>query len=140
MVLAAAGSVLWHRIALVQRGAVVPEIPQGVPHDPATKARGAVISLSGEGADPTAVYDPAAGTVTVRFQSKYYDPRHSAKLNRQYLATEGRLAIQLILYNTPEVSRAVAELYRGRTLLATVSGTPDQPYASYLVDYGRGLP
>jgi hypothetical protein len=140
IVLAAAGSVLWHRIALVQRGAVVPEIPQGVTHDPATKARGAVISLSGEGADPAAVYDPASGTVTVRFQSKYYDRHHSAKLNRQYLATEGRLAVQLILYSTPEVSRAVAELYRGRALLATIAGTPDQPYSSYSVNYARGVP
>lgn len=136
----AGGSALWSRIVQVQEGAVVPQVPQGVTHDPATRARGAVVSISGEGSRPSATYDPPSGTVTVRFQSRYYDPRHTAKLNRQYLATEGRLVVQLILYDDPEVGRAVAELYHGRRWLVTVSGTPQDSYASYTVTYARDLP
>jgi hypothetical protein len=136
----AAAVALWGRIVRVQEGAVVPQVPQGVTHDPATRARGAVVSISGEGSHPIATYDPPSGTVTVRFQSRYYNPRHTAKLNRQYLATEGRLVVQLILYDDPEVSRAVVDLYHGRQELATVSGTPQDSYAGYTVTYARGLP
>ncbi len=141
LVLVAAGAVLlWGRIVQVQQGAIVPRVPQGVAHDPATRARGAVVSISGPDSRPVATYDPPSGTVTVRFQSRYYDPHHSAALNRQYLATEGRLVVQLILYDDPEVSRAVAELYRGRRNLATVSGTPQDAYSAYTVRYAPGLP
>ncbi len=135
-----AAALVWGRIARVQEGAVVPEVPRGVTHDPATRARGAVVSISGQESRPVAAYDPPSGTVTVRFQSHYYDPQHSAQLNRQYLATEGRLVVQLILYDDPEISRAVAELYHGRQKLATVSGTPGDAYAGYTVEYGLGLP
>lgn len=138
--LAAGGSVVWNRIAQVQRGTVVSQIPQGVQHDPATRARGAVLSISGPASGPRTSYDPASGTVSVRFQSKYFDPAHSAALNRQYLATEGRLVVQLVLYNDPEVGRAVAALYRGGRLLAIVTGAPGQAYAEYTVEYAKGLP
>ncbi len=131
---------LWVRIAEVQQGAIVAPVPQGVTRDPATRARGAVLSISGQDSRPVATYDPPSGTVTVRFQSRYYDPHHTAALNRQYLATEGRLVVQLILYNDPEVSRAVAELYRGRQRLATVSGAPGDSYSAYTVEYAPGVP
>lgn len=131
---------VWGRIARVQEGAIVPEVPRGVTHDPATRARGAVVSISGPGSHPVATYDPPSGTVTVRFQSHYYDPHHSAALNRQYLATEGRLIVQLILYDDPEIGRAAAELYMGRQKLAAVSGTPKDTYAGYTVEYAPGLP
>jgi hypothetical protein len=137
----AAGAVfVFARIAQVQHGAVLPDIPQGMQHDPATRARGAVISISGEASHPEASYDPASGTVTVRFQSRYYDPAHTAALNRQYLATEGKLIVQLALYNDSAASQVVARLYHGRRLLATVTGAPGQDYAAYSVEYAPGLP
>lgn len=134
------GLALWNRIVQVQQGAITSQIPQGVTHDPATRARGAVLSLSGHDSRPVAVYDPASGTVSVRFQARYYDPQHPRELNRQYLATEGRLAVQLILHNDPEVGRAVVELYHGSERLATVSGAQGDAYAAYTVDYARELP
>lgn len=141
LVAAAAGGVLlWNRIAQVQQGGIPPQIAPGVTRDPATRARGAVVSLSGEASHPVAAYDPASGTVSVRFQSRYYDPQHTPQLNRQYLATEGRLVVQLILYNTPQVSRAVAELYHGSERLATIRGAQGQAYSAYTVDYARTLP
>lgn len=136
----AGGVLLWNRIAQVQQGAIPSQVPPGVTHDPATRARGAVVSLSGEASHPLAAYDPGSGTVSVRFQSRYYDPQHTPQLNRQYLATEGRLAVQLILYDTPEVGRAVAELYHGSERLATISGVQGQAYSAYSVDYARTLP
>jgi hypothetical protein len=139
-VLIAGGVFLYGRIAQVQQGAVLPDIPQGVQRDPATRARGAVISISGEASHPEASYDPASGTVTVRFQSRYYDPKHSAALNRQYLATEGKLIVQLALYQDSAAQQIVAELYHGRQHLATVTGAPGQDYAAYSVQYAPGLP
>lgn len=136
----AGGVLLYGRIAQVQRGAVLPDIPQGVQRDPATRARGAVISISGDASRPVATYDPASGTVTVRFQSRYYDPTHTAALNRQYLATEGRLIVQLALYHDSSTAQVVAELYRGRQRLATVTGSPGQDYSAYTVEYAPGLP
>ncbi len=136
----AGGGLVWSRIASVQQGAIVADVPQGVRHDPATRARGVALSISGHESRPVAIYDPASGTVTVRFQSRYYEPAHTAQLNREYLATEGRLVVQLVLYNDPEVSRAVAELYRGRQRLAAVSGAPGDAYAHYAVTYAPGLP
>jgi hypothetical protein len=136
----AGGTLLYGRIAQVQRGAVLPDIPPGVQRDPATKVRGAVISISGEASNPAASYDPASGTVTVRFQSRYYDPKHSAALNRQYLATEGRLIVQLALYHDASAQQVVAQLYHGRQYLATVTGAPGQDYAAYAVQYAPDLP
>ncbi len=138
--LIAGGALVYGRIAQVQRGAVLPDIPRGVQRDPATRVRGAVISISGDASHPVATYDPASGTVTVRFQSRYYDPTHTAALNRQYLATEGRLIVQLALYQGASAAQVVAELYHGRQHLATVSGTPGQDYAGYSVQYAPGLP
>jgi hypothetical protein len=119
---------------------VLPDIPRGVQRDPATRVRGAVITISGDASHPVASYDPASGTVTVRFQSRYYDPAHTAALNRQYLATEGRLIIQLALYQDAAAAQVVAELYHGRQHLATVTGAPGQDYAGYAVQYAPGLP
>lgn len=134
------GALLWLRISQVQQGTITPDVPPGVPRDPATRARGAVHSISGQDSHPRATYDPASGTVMVKFQSKYYDAKHTTALNRQYLATEGRLVVQLILYNDPEIGAAVAELYDGGRLLATVTGAPADAYNDYKVEYARGLP
>jgi hypothetical protein len=139
-VVIAGGVILYGRIAQVQQGAVLPDIPQGMQHDPATRARGAVISISGDASRPEASYDPASGTVTLRFQSRYYDPMHTAALNRQYLATEGKLVVQLALYNDSAAAQVVAELYHGRQYLATVTGAPGQDYAAYAVQYAPSLP
>jgi hypothetical protein len=134
------GWLVWNRIAQVQQGAVLPSVPPGITRDPATRARGAVVSIAGQESRARTSYDPASGTITAKFQSKYYDPNHSATLNRQYLATEGRLVVQLVIYDVPEIARVVAQLYSGGTLLATVTGTPTQAYASYTVEYAPGLP
>lgn len=139
-VVVAGGGALWHRIAQVQQGAILSQVPPGVTRDPATRARGAVLSISGQESHPRATYDPASGTVTVRFQSKYYDAKHTAALNREYLATEGRLIVQLVFYNTPEIAAVVADLYDRGRLLATVTGTPSDAYAEYKVEYAHGLP
>lgn len=139
-VLIAGGVLLYGRIAQVQHGAVLPDIPQGMQHDPATRARGAVVSISGDASHPDASYDPASGTVTVSFQSRYYDPTHTAALNRQYLATEGRLIVQLALYQNSSIAQVVAKLYHGRRYLASVSGSPGQDYAAYPVQYAPDLP
>jgi hypothetical protein len=135
-----AGALLWLRITQVQQGAISPDVPAGVKRNPAARARGAVITISGQDSHPRATYDPASGTVTVRFQSKYYDVKHTAALNRQYLATEGRLVVQLVLYNDPEIGTAVGELYDRGRLLATVTGAPADAYNDYIVEYARGLP
>src|SRR5262252_6753608 len=90
VLVAVGGWFVWNRIAQVQQGAVLPSVPPGITRDPATRARGAVVSIAGSESRPRTTYDPASGTVTAKFQSKYYDPKHSATLNRQYLATEGR--------------------------------------------------
>ncbi len=140
VVLAAGGVLFAQRVMQVQQGAVTPDVPQGATLDPALRARGAVITISGEASRPQASYDPASGTVLLRFQSKYYDPKHSKALNRQYLATEGRLVVQLALYNAPEAGRVVAELYHGRDKLATVSGASWDDYKSYVVQYASTLP
>jgi len=134
------GWFVWNRIAQVQQGAVLPSVPPGITRDPATRARGAVVSIAGQESRARTSYDPASGTITAKFQSKYYDPKHSATLNRQYLATEGRLVVQLVIYDVPEIARVVAQLYSGGTPLATVTGTPAQAYASYTVEYAPGLP
>jgi hypothetical protein len=134
------GSLVYLRISQVQQGAITPDVPQGVRRDPATRARGAVVSISGQDSRPRATYDPPSGTVTVKFQSKYYDATHTAALNRQYLATEGRLVVQLVLYNDPEIGTAVAQLYHGGRLLATVSGAPADAYKDYKVEYAPALP
>jgi hypothetical protein len=134
------GSLVYLRISQVQQGAITPDVPQGVRRDPATRARGAVVSISGQDSRPRATYDPPSGTVTVKFQSKYYDATHTAALNRQYLATEGRLVVQLVLYNDPEIGTAVAQLYHGGRLLATVSGGTGDAYKDYKVEYTPALP
>jgi hypothetical protein len=134
------GSLVWLRISQVQQGQVNPDVPPGARRDPATRARGAAVSISGKESRPWADYDPASGTVTVRFQSKYYDPTHTPALNRQYLATEGRLVVQLVLYNSRDVGTAVAQLYSRRKLLATVTGSQSDAYADYKVEYATGLP
>ncbi len=134
------GTLLWSRISQVQQGQVSPELAPGAKRDPATRARGAAVSISGQESRPWADYDAASGTVMVRFQSKYYDPKHTRELNRQYLATEGRLVVQLTLYNSPDVGTAVAQLYSRRTLLATVTGSQSDAYADYKVEYATGLP
>jgi hypothetical protein len=136
--IAAGGWVVWHRIAQVQEGDIA-QVSSGVARAPATRARGAVISISGEASHPRVRYDPASGTLWVAFQSRYYDPRHALALNRQYLATEGRLVVQLILYDNPELGRVVVALDRGRRTLATVTGTPGEAYDAYEVEYAQPL-
>lgn len=140
VLVAAAAVVLVRQITSVQQGVITPDVPQGAQLSPALRARGAVLTISGDDSRPDVRYDPASGTITARFQSKYYDPKHTAAYNREYLATEGRLIVQLALHNSPEATEVVAVLYRGRQQLATVSGGASQAYNDYTVEYAKGLP
>ena len=139
--LVAAGAfALFQQITRVQQGDVTPNVPQGAQLSPALRARGAVLTISGDDSRPDVRYDPASGTITARFQSKYYDPKHAAAYNRQYLATEGRLVVQLALHNSPEASQVVAMLFHGGQELATVTGSASDGYSDYKVQYAKGLP
>jgi hypothetical protein len=134
------GVVLFQQIAQVQQGAVTPQVPEGAQLSPSLRARGAVLTIAGDDSRPDVSYDPSSGMITARFQSKYFDPKHSASLNREYLATEGRLVVQLALHNSPEASGVVAVLFHGSQELATVTGTAQQDYKQYTVQYAKGLP
>lgn len=104
----------------------------------AVRARAAAQSITGE---PTVrrVIDDQVGQVTVQARSKYYSSKASADDNREYLATEGRLIVQLILHDIPEILVARVELYGGRQRLATVEGGPAQKYEEYRVTYDGPL-
>ena len=140
VVLGIGAIVLILQITRVQQGVVTPDVPEGAQLSPQLRARGAVLTIAGDDSRPDVSYDPASGTITARFQSKYYDPKHSAAYNRQYLATEGRLVVQLALHNSPEAAQVVAVLFHGGQRLATVSGGPNQAYNDYTVQYAAGLP
>lgn len=121
---ATTGLVLWDRAA-----------PRLVPdaRDPAVRARAAAQSITGQQTVRRVEVEP--GRVVVHAASKYYDPRASAAANREYLATEGRLMLQLILNDVPELMSAQVQLYSGRRRLAVIRGHPGQAYEEYTVSY-----
>ncbi|MGH2404050.1 MAG: hypothetical protein ACRDGN_06225 [bacterium] len=104
------------------------------PRDPAVRAKAAAQTVTGEPTVRRVVIDEA-GTVAVEARSKYYNPDASLAENRQYLATEGRLIVQLILNDVPEMVVARVALFSGRTTLAVVEGRANQEYADYKVTY-----
>ncbi len=77
--------------------------------------------------------------MVVEARSKYYNATATREGNREYLATEGRLIVQLILHDLPEISEARVELYEGRHRLATITGRSEQPYAQYTILYESDL-
>jgi hypothetical protein len=104
------------------------------PNDPAVRAKAAAQSVTGEPTVRRVVIDDA-GTVTVEARSKYYKSDAGMSENRQYLATEGRLIVQLILNDVPEMIVARVVLVSGRTVLAVVEGRANQDYGDYKVTY-----
>jgi hypothetical protein len=104
------------------------------PRNPAVRAKAAAQSVTGEPTVRRVVIDDA-GTVTVEARSKYYRSGAGLSENRQYLATEGRLIVQLILNDVPEMVIARVVLFSGRTALAFVEGRANQEYGDYKVTY-----
>jgi hypothetical protein len=94
----------------------------------ATRVAGAVRSISGTDSVRQATYDEKTASARVEVTSRYYDATKPLAENREYLATEGRMAAQLALHGSPDVQRVVIALYDRQTLLATVTGRQGDAY------------
>jgi hypothetical protein len=124
--LAAGGIYAWDRAA---RESVVTN-----PNDPAVRAKAAAQTITGEPTVRRVIVDEP-GIVTVEARSKYYRSDAPLAENRQYLATEGRLIVQMIFYDLPEMVVAKVALFSGRARLAVVEGRASQKYEDYKVTY-----
>jgi len=109
------------------------------PADPAVRVAGAVRSISGTDSVRRAEYDPTTQVARVDATSRYYDPSRPAGENREYLATEGRLAAQLALHENAAVSQVHISLYARRTRLATVTARQGQKFEDMKVEYSGPL-
>ncbi len=107
--------------------------------DPAVRVAGAVRSISGTDSVRAARYDPRTQSVRVEVSSRYYDAARPAQENREYLATEGRLAAQLALFDDTTVQSVTILLYSRRQLLATVTGRQGDAFGQMKVEYGGPL-
>lgn len=107
----------------------------GGPPDPRTRVMGAVRTISGADSVRRATYDEATRAAEVDATSRYYDAARSRVENRQYLATEGRMAAQLALHENDAVRRVTIRLYAGPAHLATVVARQGQPYEEIEVTY-----
>jgi hypothetical protein len=139
---AAAPWVLWGAVAAAVAGGVVvadrawlAATGPGGPPDPRTRVMGAVRTISGADSVRRATYDEATRTAEVDVTSRYYDGTRSVAENRQYLATEGRMAAQLALHENDAVHRVTIRLYAGSSHLATVVARQGQPYEAIEVAY-----
>lgn len=110
-----------------------------VASDPASRVAGGVRSISGTDAVRKTDYDPATKKARVEVSSRYYDAKKSAKDNREYLATEGRLGAQLALFSNEAVTELTVRLYGGDALLATVVARPNQKFEDMKVEYSGPL-
>lgn len=119
------------------------------PQDPAFRVAGAVRSISGSDSVRRATFDPSTRAARVEAVSRYYDPSKPAQENREYLATEARLAAQLALHDNEGVEQVTIALYVPRrsrvavtarqTLLATVTARQGQAFQEMKVDYNGPL-
>lgn len=75
-------------------------------NDPAMRARAAAQSITAEPTVRHVRVDEATGRVVVEARSKHCKASAARDENRQYLATEGRLIVRLILHDLPELSEA----------------------------------
>ncbi len=112
--------------------------PAGTP-DPAVRVAGAVRSISGTDSVRRATYDYGARTVRVEVSSRYYDSGKPVQENREYLATEGRLAAQLALFDNTSVQTVMILLYSRRQLLATVTARQGDAFGQMTVAYSGVL-
>ncbi len=108
------------------------------PDDPAVRARAAAQSITGEPTVRRELSRRQDGW-SIEARSKYYAAAATREGNREYLATEGRLIVQLILNDLPEISEARVELYEGRRRLATVTVCREPQYDQYTVLYESDL-
>lgn len=122
------GLIVWDRAA-----------PRQVPdaRDPAVRAKAAAQSITGQATVRRVEVEP--GRVVVHATSRYYNPQATVEDNREYLATEGRLIVQLILNDIPDLMSAQVQLYSGRRRLAMIQGHPGQEYEEYHVSYDAPL-
>jgi hypothetical protein len=109
------------------------------PNDPAVRVAGAVRSISGSDSVRRTEYDGTARVARVDVTSKYYGASKPRKENLEYLATEGRLAAQLALFNNDAVGEVTIHLFSRRTLLATVTARQGQKYEEMSVKYSGPL-
>jgi heme A synthase len=109
--------------------------PDGPPPDARTRVVGAVRSISGAESVRRATYDEATKTAEVDAISQYYDAAKPPADNREYLATEGRMAAQLALYENAAVDQVTIRLFSGPVHLATVVARQGQAYEDITVDY-----
>jgi hypothetical protein len=109
------------------------------PDDPTVRVAGAVRSIAGANSVRHAEFDAGTKAARVDATSQYYDTKKSLKENREYLATEGRLAAQLALYENAAVGAVTIRLFSRRTLLATVIARQGQKYEEMKVEYSGPL-
>jgi hypothetical protein len=107
--------------------------------DPGVRVAGAVRSISGSNSVRRAEYNGTAKVAQADVTSRYYDAAKPANENREYLATEGRLAAQLALFGNTAVGEVTIRLYARRTLLATVTARQGQTYEEMKVEYSGPL-
>ena len=107
--------------------------------EPAVRVAGAVRSISGPDSVRRARYDPGTQSVRVEVSSRYYDAAKPVAENREYLATEGRLAVQLALFDNTTVQSVTILLYSQRQLLATVTGRQGDAFGQMPVAYSGPL-
>lgn len=103
--------------------------------DPAVRVAGAVRSISGTDSVRRATYDPGTRAVRVEVSSRYYDAAKPPSENREYLATEGRLAAQLALFDNTSVQAVTILLYSRRQPLATVTARQGDAFGQMKVSY-----
>lgn len=109
------------------------------PTDPAVRVAGAVRSISGSQSVRRTEYNGTTRAAQVDVTSRYYDVEKPVTENREYLATEGRLAAQLALFDNAAVGEVAIRLYARRTLLATVTARQGQKYEEMKVEYSGPL-
>jgi len=111
----------------------------GVLAQRSVRVAGAVRSISGTESVRESTYDATTRSARVWVTSRYYDPMKSLAENKEYLATEGRMAAQLALFGNKDVQRVTIALYSRRTLLATVTGRQGDAFDRMTVVYSGPL-
>jgi len=126
-------------LVAVDRAWVARQRSDAAPAGPAARVAGAVRSISGSESVRQSTYDATTRSARVVVTSRYYDPGKSLAENKEYLATEGRMAAQLVLYGSQDMQRVTIALYHRQTLLATVIGQQGDAYDRMPVEYAGPL-
>jgi len=126
-------------LVAVDRAWVARQRSDAAPAGPGARVAGAVRSISGSESVRESTYDATTRSARVWVTSRYYDPMKSLTENKEYLATEGRMAAQLALFGNKDVQRVTIALYSRRTLLATVTGRQGDAFDRMTVVYSGPL-